>query len=260
MPIEYHVNESGIGLLRVNRPHARNALDWAAQEAFATAVSEASQNESLRALIITGTGDKAFVSGADLKELAGHPDEAAGARLNRVMSKALSDLIDLPVPVIAAVNGDAIGGGCEILTACDLRLAAASARFAFRQVYNGLTTGWGGTGRLVELLGQSRAMEFLLTGRMFTAAEAQDLGLIHRLAPDNEDVVQVAMIWAGELTTLPRRALAATKALVHAASHLSLDETNQLETHLFVNLWPSADHLEAMNAFTEKRPPRFNQD
>ena len=258
-PIDYQVDEAGIGLLRVNRPGARNALNWAAQEAFAAAVDEASLDEKLRVLIISGAGRQAFVSGGDLKELIDHPEPAAGERLNRTMSAALSNLIALPVPVIAAVNGDAIGGGCEIITACDLRVAVASARFSFRQVQNGLTTGWGGTGRLVQLLGQSRAMELLLTGRTLDAATALDLGLIHRVVGANEDVVEAAQQWAVELVALPRRALAATKALVHAAGHLSLEDTNRLEAQLFTNLWPSADHLEAMSAFTGKRPPKFNQ-
>lgn len=257
-PIEYHVDEAGIGLLCVNRPGARNALDWAAQEAFATAVREAADDDALRVLILTGAGDKAFVSGGDLKELLGHPESAAGERLNRTMSAALSDLIALPLPVIAAVNGDAIGGGCEILTACDLRLAVPSAHFSFRQVQNGLTTGWGGTGRLVALLGQSRAMELLLTGRTFDTAAALEMGLIQRVVAD-EDVVWAARAWAAELSMLPRRALGSIKALVHASGHLSLPETNLLETQLFTNLWPSADHLEAMSAFTEKRSPEFNR-
>lgn len=256
--IEYTVSPSGIGLLRINRPEARNALDWATQDAFAETVRAAAHDDRLRVLILTGAGDKAFVSGGDLKELLDHPEPAAGERLNRTMSAALSGLIDLPLPVIAAVNGDAIGGGCEILTACDLRVAVPGARFAFRQVQNGLTTGWGGTGRLVTLLGHGRAMELLLTGRVIDAATAQELGLIHRLTSEGEDVVEAALAWATELVALPRRALAATKALVHAAGHLSLEDANRLEAQLFINLWPSADHLEAMRAFSEKRPPAFN--
>ena len=211
-----------------------------------------------RALIVTGAG-AAFVSGGDLKELANHPEAAAGERLNRVMSAALDALVALPGPVIAAVNGDAIGGGCEILTACDLRLAAPTARFAFRQVQNGLTTGWGGAGRLVELIGQARAMELLLTGRMVDAAEAQTLGLIHCIAPPNSDALDAAYAWAQDLLRLPQRALTAIKTLVHAAGHLPPADTDRLEAQLFINLWPSPDHLEAMDAFAQKRPPVFNR-
>ena len=256
--IEFSVDEAGVGVLRVNRPAARNALTWSAQEGFARAVQAASEMPGLRALIVTGTGE-AFVSGGDLKELAGHPEAAAGERLNRLMSAALDGLIALPCPVVAAINGDAIGGGCEILTACDLRLAAPTARFAFRQVHNGLTTGWGGTSRLVELIGQSQAMELLLTGRMFTATEAQALGLIHRLAPPGTDTLAAARAWTEELLRLPRRALAATKSLVHAAGHLAPGDADRLEAQLFINLWPSPDHLEAMLAFIQKRPPVFNR-
>ena len=256
--IEFHTDSAGIALLQVNRPAARNALTWAAQEAFARAVQTARETDGLRVLIVTGVGE-AFVSGGDLKELAGHPEAAAGERLNRVMSGALAGLIALPCPVIAAVNGDAIGGGCEILTACDLRLAAPKARFAFRQVQNGLTTGWGGAGRLVKLIGQARAMELMLTGRMVDAAEAQALGLIHRIALPDTDVLDAAYTWAQDLLRLPQRALAAIKTLVHAAGHLSPADTDRLEAQLFINLWPSPDHLEAMDAFAQKRPPVFNR-
>lgn len=257
--MDFGVNADGVGLLRVNRPAARNALTWAAQEAFAAAVVAAGHNEAIRALIIAGVGGS-FVSGGDLKELAGHPEPAAGERLNRVMSAALAGLIELPFPVLAAVDGDAVGGGCEILTACDLRLAAAGARFSFRQVQNGLTTGWGGASRLVALIGQSRAMELLLTGRTIDADEARAIGLIHRVAPDGVDALDAAYAWVAEMLRLPRRALAATKSLVHAAAHLPPADANRLEAQLFINLWPSADHLEAMAAFAEKRPPVFGRD
>jgi len=256
--IEYDVGSDGVALLRVNRPASRNALTWAAQEAFAEAITAAGRDPAMRVLILTGAG-AAFVSGGDLKELAGHPEAAAGERLNRGMSAALAALTELPAPVIAAVNGDAIGGGCEIVTACDLRVAAAGARFAFRQVHNGLTTGWGGAARLVALIGQSRAMELLLTGRMFDADEAFRLGLVQRVAPPGTDVLDAAYAWAGELLQLPRQALTATKALVHAAAHLPPADANRLEAQLFINLWPSADHIEAMAAFADKRPPEFNR-
>jgi len=254
--IEYRV-ENGVAVLQVNRPSVRNALDWAAQEQFAATVATVAGDAAVRVLIVTGAGDRAFVAGGDLKELSAQPETAAGERLNRIMSLALSQLVALPIPVIAAVNGDAFGGGCEILTACDLRLAAAQARFSFAQVRQGLTTGWGGTGRLVRLVGQSRAMELLLTARVFDAAEAQRMGVIHRLVPAGEEPLAAAYRWAVELKALPRQALAATKNLVHAAAQLPAAELNQYETKLFTRLWSHPDHLEAMAAFVEKRPPLF---
>jgi enoyl-CoA hydratase len=257
--VDFSVDERGIALLRVNRPAARNALTWAAQEAFAEAVEAAGRDDSIRVLLITGEGE-AFVSGGDLKELSRHPEPEAGERLNRVMSVALTNLAAMPLPVIAAINGDAIGGGCEILTACDLRLAAAGARFSFRQVQNGLTTGWGGTYRLVRLLGQSHALDLLLTGRVFDASEALAMGFIHRVAPSGQSALDAAYAWAADLIHLPREALTASKVLVYAAPGLSLADANQMEARLFVDLWHSPDHVEAMAAFTAKRAPVFNRD
>lgn len=257
--LELDISATGLAILRINRPDARNALNWVAQEAFAAAVTAVSQQPHIRALIITGTGDKAFVAGGDLKELADHPEPSAGERLNRIMSAALAQLTELPFPVIAAANGDAFGGGCEILTACDLRLAVPHAQFSFAQVRVGLTTGWGGTGRLVQLIGQSRAMELLLTGRIISAAEATSMGLIHRLVPPGQVVLAEAEAWANHLMALPRRALAATKSLVHVAAHAPLEQINQYETAVFTNLWFHPDHLEALQAFRDKRPPIFGQ-
>jgi enoyl-CoA hydratase len=258
--IQYHVDHQGIAVLRVNRSPARNALNWSAQQRFADLITTVSLDSTIRALIITGSGNRAFVSGGDLKELIEHPERAAGERLNRVMSAALSSMTGLPIPVIAAINGDAFGGGCEIVTACDLRIAAGWARFSFAQVPNGLTTGWGGTGRLIRLVGQSRALELLLTARLFSAEEARRIGLVHRVVSEQKDVLESALIWANDLIALPRKALAATKALVYAAGKMSLTELNEFEADQFVGLWDTSDHKEALAAFQQKRLPLFNQD
>jgi enoyl-CoA hydratase/carnithine racemase len=194
-----------------------------------------------------------------LKELSQNTDTNAGQRLYRVMNQALTKLTQLPIPVLAAVNGDAFGGGCEILTACDLRLAVPQARFSFAQIRNGLTTGWGGTGRLVRLIGHSRAMESLLTGRVISASEAQQIGLVHRLLDEGEDLLTAAYAWANELTNLPRQTLASFKELVYTASSSSLAATNQREAELFTQLYGQPDHLAALQAFMEKRQPNFNQ-
>lgn len=254
--IDYEM-AAGIGVLTINRPRARNSLDFAAQAAFARRLAEASGEPRLRALIITGAGNQAFVSGGDLRELAGEPDKATGERLRAGMTEALWDLEQLPVPVIAAINGDAVGGGCEILTACDLRLAAPHARLRFAQVSVGLTTGWGGTGRLVRLVGQGRATELLLLGRAITAAEAQAMGLVSRVVPAEVPVLDEARRWAQELAAMPKAALAATKQLVRAAAAGPSDALAELERTLFLSLWGEPDHVEALQAFLEKRQPQF---
>lgn len=257
--ILFHVDDRGIAVLTVNRPQARNALNWTAQEGFAERITALAGMPGVRALIITGSGDQSFVSGGDLKELCCQPGEAAGRRLNEVMSAVLARLGALPFPVIAAINGDAFGGGCELLTACDLRLAQPLARFSFAQVRNGLTTGWGGAARLVRQIGQSQALELLLSGRVFTVAEAQRLGWVQRCAPQGVGALVAAQEWAETFVTLPAGALDALKQLAYTAPDLDPAAARALEARLFLELWGQPDHQEALAAFAEKRPPLFNQ-
>lgn len=254
-----HTRQDGTAVLQVNRPQARNALNWEAQERFAACVDAARVDERIRVLIITGAGSDAFAAGGDLKEIHQDHDQASGRRLNRVMSEALSELRRLPFPVVAAINGNAFGGGCEIITACDLRIAREQSQFSFAQVRNGLTTGWGGAARLVQLIGLSRASELLLSGRVIDAREAYQIGLLHRLVPQTADVMAAATEWATELAELPAGSLASLKALLYAAVELPPDEVQRMETSLFMEQWASPDHLEALAAFEEKRRPIFNQ-
>lgn len=254
-PISYDVTDE-VAILTINRPEARNALNFAAQRQFADAVGLAADDPGLRAVVITAAGDISFASGGDMKELIDYPNREDGARLQEVMGNALALLTRLPVPVIAAVNGDAIGGGCEILTACDLRLSADDARFRFAQVQVGLTTGWGGVARLAHLIGAARALELTLTGRYFDAAEARSIGFVQRLVHRGE-VLAAALALARELRALPKGALASLKRLSWEAADRSLEESYQLEKRLFADLWPAEDHLEAVAAFNEKRRPRF---
>lgn len=248
--------ENDVAILQVNRPEASNALDWAAQEGFATAVSRAAADPP-RVLIITGTGDRVFIGGGDLRQLSQHPQPEAGARLNRIMQAALIELSELPCPVIGAVNGDAAGGGTEVLTACDLRLSVPTARLHFVQVRMGLTSGWGGTTRLVRLLGQSRATALMLGAQSITAVEAHQIGFIQRLVAEGETVLDTAVSWANHLATLPRHALAAQKQLLQTTLSDSLHESYQRETALFRPLYGSPDNREAIAAFLEKRKPKF---
>ena len=258
--IQFHIDDQGIAILRVNRPEARNALNWEAQRRFADLVSDAASNSAIRVLIVTGSGKRAFISGGDLKELSQNPERAEGERLNQIMTRALDELTELPYPVIAAINGDSFGGGCEVITACDLRIASTRARFSFAHVKNGLTTGWGGGSRLIRLIGQSQAMELLLTARLFDAEEARRLGLVHRVVPENIDLLESAIEWAVRLADLPREAMAGIKALVYAINTISQEEANAFAAAQFVDLWETADHKEALAAFHQKRSPRFNQE
>jgi enoyl-CoA hydratase/carnithine racemase len=252
--------DAGLAIITIDRPRSRNALDEAAQEKFADVVESLFTLESLRVVIITASGSTTFVSGGDLKELFKNPNQAAGERLNRIMGHALDRLTQLPVPVIGAANGDAIGGGCEILTACDLRISVPNARFRLAEVSMALSTGWGGTARLVRMIGLSRALDLLLTGRTFDAEEALDIGFINRVVPPSDEVLDAACRWAGDLIKLPKHAMAAAKELAWASTELAMDEALTLERSRFTQLWMQSDHLEAMKAFAEKRAPRFNQE
>lgn len=246
--------DNQIATLCVNRPQARNALNWAAQRAFAAAVAQVAADPTLRALIITARGDS-FVSGGDLKDHVG-ADSAHGEQLQAIMGDALAALTRLPIPVLAAINGDAYGGGCEIITACDLRLMAAGARLHFVQARMGLTTGWGGGPRLVRLVGAAHALDLLLTARPVDAAHAQAIGLVQRIVPAGADVLAAAHDWAAELATLPANALAALKQLVYRSTDPASGAAAERE--LFAAAWQHPNHWEAVAAFVARRPPRFD--
>lgn len=238
----------GVAVLYFNRPQARNALNWAAQEQFASHIENLAQRRDVRALILTGCDD-VFVAGGDLKELAQGDLDANGRRLNRLMSGALAQMARLPLPVLAAINGPAVGGGCEITLACDLRLASAAARLDFAQIRLGLTTGWGGAARLVRLIGASRATAILLRGRNLSAREAYEVGLLHAVAQQGQSVLALAQSWANDLAALPAEAQAAMKQLL--ATSATLDEQNaaRLERRLFNQLWGRPAHRQALASF-----------
>ncbi len=250
--------EGGIATLRFNRPQARNALNWAAQEQFAARIAAVARQPQIRVLILTGVGP-AFVAGGDLKELSQGDFEANGQRLSRVMSGALAQMARLPIPVIAAINGPAVGGGCEIALACDLRLAAAGASLSFAQARLGLTTGWGGAARLCALLGRSRATGILLMARSLSAEEALAIGLLHAIAAEGEDVLALARERAQELVAMSPQALAAMKQLLYRPSEQEEQAAAQLERRLFNRLWGSAAHRAAMDAFLG-RPTMAEQE
>jgi enoyl-CoA hydratase/carnithine racemase len=180
--LRLHRGENGIVTLTFNHPEARNALNWAMQEAFLEAMHGLVGDADVRVLIITGAGDKAFCAGGDLLELANFPTEEDGTRLATIMGDALNLLEDAPFPSIAAINGHAMGGGCEVALACDLRIMDSAAKFGMVQLSLGLTPGWGAGQRLLRLLGYSRALEALLKAQPMTAADAFSLGIINQVA------------------------------------------------------------------------------
>ena len=251
-------DEDGIVVVTVDRPEAANALTLSMQSALAETLVAVVDAASTRVVVLTGAGDRAFVAGADLRELAGPgiaPDGPPdGARVAGSLHDALERLASGPVPAVAALNGAAMGGGSEIAVSCDFRIAAANAVISFRQVTMGLVTGWGGAGRLLRLVGPARARRLLLLGESIPADEALRLGLVDELVPPGE-ALPAALALARRLAALPPLAVGGMKQFLARLPSLDPAEARALEEETFTRLWASEDRQEAMRAFLERRRP-----
>jgi enoyl-CoA hydratase len=242
-------------VVNVNRPKALNALDSRTIQELGQVLEAARNDASLRALVVTGAGDKAFVAGADISQMAGLSALEA-RRFADLGHRTLAALEALDVPTIAAVNGFALGGGCELALACDLAYASEKARFGQPEVNLGLIPGFGGTQRLARRVGPMRAMQLVLTGEMVDAARAREMGLVLEVLPADdlmEHVLGVARTIAGKGAVC----VAQAKRAVLASSDADLATGNQLERQAFAVLFGTEDAREGMKAFLEKRPARF---
>jgi enoyl-CoA hydratase len=245
----------GVRWLTVNRPDKLNALNRQLLADLDTAVREAAAAPEVKALALTGAGEKAFVAGADIAELTSLTPAAAEA-LSR-QGQRLFDLIErVGKPVIAAVNGFALGGGCELALACHLRLAAANARFGQPEVKLGLIPGYGGTQRLPRLVGQGRALELLLSGAMIDAATALSWGLVNRVTEPGS-LRQAAQQLAEQIVALSPVAVSRCLAAVYGGASLPLERALAGETAQFGLCFASEDMKEGTAAFLEKRPANF---
>jgi enoyl-CoA hydratase len=202
-------------------------------------------------LIVRGDGD-AFCAGGDLFELHNHSSHSDGERLAGLMADALALLGELPIPVIAAIEGPAIGGGAEIALACDLRVMAQSARIGFPQISLALTPAWGGARRLQNLVGYARAFEWLSSGELLSSQEAYELGLSYRVVPDGR-ALEIAQVIAEGYLRKDQAALRGIKSILRAHSTLSAQEATRLERAIFADLWSAAAHLEASSKFIESQ-------
>ncbi|MBT3391859.1 MAG: enoyl-CoA hydratase/isomerase family protein [Chloroflexi bacterium] len=243
--------KENIFLLEVSRPERRNALNWESMAAFAKAIEAAHAQPDLQALILTGSGST-FIAGGDLKALHNAVSEADGKRLSQMMSHALNRLEALPCPVIAAINGPARGGGAEIALTCDLRIVAENASLGFVQISLGLTPGWGGGQRLLHLVGYSRAMEILLTGRILPADELLTLGLCNRVVPEQQ-ALDSALGLARQIAARPPEAVRAIKQLLRNGLTLPPTMAAAHEQALFPPLWASDAHHQAVEHWFRQR-------
>lgn len=247
--------DDAIAIVTINRPRVLNALDRATLDELRRAMVDLRQDQTVRAIVITGSGERAFAAGADIRELA--DQSPAGLREQARAGQHVFALIErLGKPVIAAINGYALGGGCELAMACTLRLAADTAQLGQPEIMLGLIPGYGGTQRLPRLVGRGRALQLLLLGSPVGAVEAERIGLVNRVVPQARLLPEARAL----ATTLADRAPLATELLleaVHRGSELPLDEGSALEAGLFGLAGASDDMREGTRAFLEKRAPVF---
>ncbi len=245
------VEDSGICVLTINRPEKMNALNNQVFEELDVALDHIKSNESIKGLIITGAGEKAFVAGADIKELNTLGDSEAvkkSLRGQRVFQK----LEDLTIPVIAAVNGFALGGGCELAMACHIRIASENAQLGLPEVSLGLIPGYGGTQRLPKLVGEAKALEMTLTGRFIKAQEAQNIGLVNQVTEESALEASQKM-----MKSMMKQGPLALKNAILAIRNSEDNSGYETEANLFGELYNTADFKEGTSAFLEKRKPNF---
>ena len=244
-----------VATITVNRPDRLNALNEAMIDELRGALLQVRHDESVRAVIITGDGEKAFVAGADIAELS--QQSPLGAKITAQRGQHVFDLVEtLGKPVIAAINGYALGGGCELAMACTLRVAADTARLGQPEINLGLIPGYGGTQRLSRLVGRGRALELLLRGHQIDAAEAHRIGLVDRVVPRAE-LMPTALGLAVELAAKAPVAARAILEAVHKGLQMPFAEGQAYEATLFGLVVTTEDMQEGTRAFLEKRTPAF---
>jgi enoyl-CoA hydratase len=239
----------GVALVTLDRPEVLNALDYETLRQLVEALEALDANEAVRAIVITGAGERAFAAGADIKEMAG----ATPVSLTIANSFARWErLRRIRKPLVAAVRGFALGGGCELAMACDLIVAGEDAVFGQPEIRIGIMPGAGGTQRLTRAVGKAKAMEMILTGAQLSATEAAERGLVSRVVA-REQALPEALALAAEIAAQPPLAVIAAKEAVNRAFDLSLEAGLEFERRNFFLLFASEDQKEGMAAFVEKR-------
>jgi enoyl-CoA hydratase len=244
-----------VATITINRPDRRNALNATVRSELVEALDHLRDADDVRVVIITGAGDKAFVAGADITEFADRtPLEQRAAMAGR---RVFDEVAAFPKPTIAMINGFALGGGCELAMACDIRIAARSARFGQPEIRLGLIPGGGGTQRLPRLVGAGRALRMILTGDLIDAEEALRAGLVDEVV-DDESLRERTLALARTMAAHSPVALRLAKAAVAAAWEAPLGAGLALERELFITAFASDDRREGVAAFLEKRAPEFH--
>jgi enoyl-CoA hydratase len=244
-----------VATITINRPKVLNALDLATLEELERAAEDLTEDTAIRAVILTGSGEKAFVAGADIAALSTMTPREALAFAD-FGHKVLNLLDRMPKPVVAAVNGYALGGGCELALACDFIYAADNAQIGLPEVNLGLIPGFGGTQRLARRVGPGMAREMIFTGMRLTAQRAKEIGLVNEVVPRAELLDRVRQLCDGICQKGPV-AIAQAKRAIRLGADISLTVASELERQTFAALFATDDLREGTRAFLEKRPPRF---
>lgn len=241
-----------VGIITVNRPQALNAVNKAVREGLAASAETFDADPDIGCIVVAG-GEKAFIAGADIKEMVGQ------SYMDMYLSDAISVLDRFAAtrkPMIAAVGGFALGGGCEIAMMCDFIIASEKARFGQPEIKLGVIPGWGGTQRLTRTVGKAKAMDLVLTGRMMDAAEAERCGLVARVVP-HEKLMEEALAAAQTIAAYSMPVTMIAKESVNRAMETTLAEGVRFERRLFYSLFATQDQKEGMAAFIDKRPAQF---
>jgi len=246
-----------IGTITVNRPEALNAMNTILIAELQETMDECIDNDDIGVIVITGAGEKAFVAGADIKAMQTMSGRQA-LEFSREGQEMTMVIENSPKPVIAAINGFALGGGCEIALACDMRIASQNARFSQPEVALGIIPGWGGTQRLPRLIGKGRAIEMIVGGAMIDADEALRIGLVNHVVPQSELMEKVQYLAKSILKNGPAAVGAALKS-IHKGFNESLENGLDIELNAFAELFETDEQREGTTAFVEKRKPNFSR-
>jgi enoyl-CoA hydratase len=247
--------KDGVATITLNRPEALNAFSKEVIEELLKAIESARNDEETRVLVLTGAGEKAFSAGADIKSMVGMTPLKA-RELSHMGEKLCITLENLDKPVIAAINGYALGGGLEVSMSCDLRIASETARMGQTEINIGLIPGWGGTQRLTRLIGPTKAKELVFTGKIIDAKTAEQLGILNMVVPPDK-FRETVQQFAADLATKAPVAIKVAKALIHRGADMSLESALELERNGFGMVASTEDLKEGVSAFTAKRKPEF---
>ncbi|WP_065411412.1 enoyl-CoA hydratase [Pseudobacillus wudalianchiensis] len=248
-------HEQGVAILTLNRPEAANALSRQLLYDLHDVLHQLKHDPEVRVVIVTGTGEKAFCAGADLKERRGM-NEAEVRQIVSLIGSTMSEVEALPQPVIAAINGVAFGGGLELALACDIRIASSQAKVGLTETSLAIIPGAGGTQRLPRLIGTGKAKELIFTARKITAHQAEQIGLVEHIA-DPENLLETAIHLAKEIAVNAPLALSQAKTAINQGMQTDIATGLQIEKLAYNTLIPTEDRLEGLRAFAEKRPPAY---